>query len=311
MRITFLCPPADKLNGGIKYIFRMAEALQADGFPAVVAEQNQRHPDWFSSGAKLVGYDALSPRPDEILVLPEDQPELLRTLATWPQRKIVYCQNHFYAAIGALGCTSFADFGISAILCGSVTIQHYCTERHAGLPTYLVPCAIDTARFKPSHQAKAPEIALVPRKRPIEAIYLQDMFRHSYPQWHHIAWSPLDNLPESALAERLGQAALFLSLSRLDGFGLTPLEAMAAGCVVAGFTGIGGQEYAAPQNGFWTAEDDFPACLQALDAALTLWQTGGAPLAAYQANAQATVARYTPQAFAAAVRDAWTSMLHA
>lgn len=310
MRITFLCPPAEKLNGGIKYIFRMAAALQADGFSAVVAEQNQRHPDWFSSDAKLVGYDALTPRADEILVLPEDQPELLRTLASWPQRKIVYCQNHFYAAIGALGSRSYADFGVSAILCGSVTIQRYCAERHADIPAYLVPCAIDTALFKPA-QVKVPEITLIPRKRMVEAVYLQDMFRHRYPQWQQIGWQPLQNLPETALAERLEQAAVFLALSRLDGFGLTPLEAMAAGCVVAGFTGIGGQEYATPQNGFWAAEDDFPACLQALDAALTLWQTGGAPLAAYHTAATATVAGYTPQAFAAATRDAWTSILYA
>lgn len=310
MRITFLCPPAEKLNGGIKYIFRMAEALQADGFSAVVAEQNQRHPEWFVSAAKLIGYDALVPRNDEVLVLPEDQPELLRTLASWPQRKIVYCQNHFYAAIGALGSRTYADFGVSAILCGSVTIQRYCAERHAGITAYLVPCAIDTALFKPA-PAKTPEIALIPRKRPIEAIYLQDMFRHRSPQWQHVAWSPLDNLPESALAERLGQAAVFLALSRLDGFGLTPLEAMAAGCVVTGFTGIGGQEYATPQNGFWAAEDDFPACLQALDEALKLWQAGDDPLAAYRANTHATVAHYTPEAFAAAARAAWTSILYA
>lgn len=192
----------------------MAEALQADRFNAVVAEQHSKHPEWFTSGAKIVGYDTLTPRTGEILVLPEDQPELLRQhLAEWPQRKVVYCQNHFYAAIGALGSASYADFGVSAILCGSVTIQRYCADRHAGLPSHLVPCAIDTHRFKPA-AAKTPEIVLIPRKRVVEAVYLQDMFRHRYPQWAQISWQPVLNLPETALAERLGQAAVFLGLSR-------------------------------------------------------------------------------------------------
>lgn len=310
MRITFLCPPAEKLNGGIKYIFRMAEALAADGFDAVVAEQHSRHPDWFVSNAKIIGYDALAPRNGEILVLPEDQPELLRTLTEWPQRKIVYCQNHFYAAIGALGSASYADFGVSAIICGSATILRYCADRHAGVPAYLVPCGIDTRLFKPA-ATKAQAIALIPRKRAVEAIYLQDMFRHRYPEWAHIGWQPLQNMPEAALAERLGQAAVFLSLSRLDGFGLTPLEAMASGCVVAGFTGIGGQEYTAPTNGFWAAEDDFPACVLALQRAVMLSQTGGAPLEQYLAGTKETVARYTPEACAAAVRAAWASILYA
>ncbi len=309
MRITFLCPPVGKLNGGIKYIFRMAEALRRDGFDAVVCEQQKARPAWFASDAPLIGYDALQPRNGEIIVLPEDQPELLKTLTQWPQRKVVYCQNHFYAAIGALGSKSYADFGVTDILCGSATILRYCADRHRGLAMHLVPCGIDGKLFAPA-PARKPQIACVPRKRVIEAIYLQDMFRHQYPQWGAINWLELNHLTETALAAALGESAVFLALSRLDGFGLTPLEAMSAGCVVAGFTGIGGQEYATKENGVWAAEDDFPACLTALDQALQLWQTAGPSLQAYQAAARATALRYSPEAFAAATRSAWTSILH-
>ena len=69
-------------------------------------------------------------------------------------------------------------------------------------------------------------------------------------------------------AAAMGEAGVFLSLGRLESLGLTPLEAMACGCIVAGFTGIGGQEYASPANGFWAAEDDFPSCIKQLRAAL-------------------------------------------
>jgi glycosyltransferase involved in cell wall biosynthesis len=32
---------------------------------------------------------------------------------------------------------------------------------------------------------------------------------------------------------------------------VAPAEAMASGCIVVGYTGTGGLEYATPQNGFW------------------------------------------------------------
>jgi hypothetical protein len=198
MRIVFLCPPIGKLNGGIKYIFRMAETLCADGFDAVVCEQDKAKPSWFTSNAPLIGYDALQPRQGDILVLPEDQPDMLRTLATWPQRKIIYCQNQFYAALGTTGATSYADYGVTDILCSSQTIRAYCAERHPQIPTHLVPCSVDSTLFKPS--AKIEQIAYAPRKRMIESAYLQDMFHHHYPQWRAVPWLELSNLSEAQIA---------------------------------------------------------------------------------------------------------------
>lgn len=309
MRIVFLCAPASKINGGIKYTFRMAESLRRDGFEAVVCEKGSLRPAWFDSAAPIIGLDSLQPQPGEALVLPEDQPDLLKHLADWPQRKIIYCQNPFYAAFSALGCNSFADYGVSALLCGSLSIMDYAAQRHPDVPRYHVPCSVDSALFKP-HAPKSPIIALLPRKRPVEAAYLQDMFRSQYPQWHHVAWQEIGAAHEQDVAAALGKAAVFLSLSRLESFGLTPLEAMAAGCLVAGFTGIGGREYATAQNGFWAAEDDFPACLHGLDHALTLWQQGGATLTNHLTAGQTTAASYTPETFAAATRQAWTSILY-
>jgi hypothetical protein len=306
-RIIFICPPSGKINGGIKYLFRMAEALQAQGQDAVVCEATQTRPAWFASTAPLVGLEALAPNPAQILVLPEDQPALLRTFATWPQRKIIYCQNHFYAAIGIDKSAGFAAFGVTDMLCSSATIVAYCRERHPQLTPHFIPCGVDPAHF--AAKPKQSRIALVPRKRQIEALYLRDMFCHHYPAWRDIIWQELTDCSEASMATALGEAAVFLALSRLDGFGLTPIEAMAAGCVVAGFTGIGGRDYATAANGFWADEDDFPAALTALQQALTLWQTGGAPLAAYHAAAQATAAHYTPALFAAAIAKVWVALL--
>lgn len=307
MRILFLCPTADKINGGIKYIFRMAEALRADGHDAVVFEKNSVRPHWFPSTAPLVNERELQPRADEIIVLPEDQPDVLRTIASWPQQKIIYCQNHFYAAIGAQGAHSFANFGVKDILCSSKTIMDYCAERHPGTRLHHIPCSVDPHVFKPGTKTRS--LALIPRKRPVEAAFLQDKLIAQSSTWRDIEWISLHNTDENAIAESLGRAAVFLSLSRLDGFGLTPIEAMASGCVVAGFTGIGGREYATPNNGFWAEEDDLPGCYAALTQALAFWSAGGKPLEDYRQATQKTADRYTPDAFTAAVREAWNSIL--
>lgn len=296
MNIVFLCPPATVINGGTKYLYKMGEVLAAQGHEVQMFEQEGRRPTWFPTKLPVVGQGVLRPRADQAFILPEDQPKLLDSVRTWPQRKVIYAQNHFYAALGVGEAESYADYGVTHILCSSQAIYAYAQLRHPKLKPYVIPCAIDTGLFKPGLKQK--RIAYMPRKRGIEASYLRDMFRHLYPEYRNWAWDSIHDQAETETARRLGEAQLFLSLSRLEGFGLTPLEAMAAGCVVAGFTGIGGREYANDSNGFWANEDDFPACLAALKQAVDL--ASAAPsdsTTAYRSAAAATLARYTDATF--------------
>lgn len=304
MKIVFFCPPVSVINGGIKHIFRMAEALIDQGRDAVVFEQNGQRPSWFASSAPVVGQGLFAPGADHIYVLPEDQPHILADFARLPQRKVIYSQNHFYGALGIGNAASFADYGVTDILCSSQTIYDHCRLRHASLRAHVVPCAVDAAQFRPG--AKKNIIAFMPRKRAIEAVYIRDMFRFASPHYRDWHWQEISNVGEAEAARLMGEARVFLSLSRLEGFGLTPLEAMASGCVVAGFTGIGGREYATAQNGFWADEDDFPACVAALGnaAAHSLGATDP-----HQSAIAQTLARYTPETFRHGVKTAWDAIL--
>jgi len=309
MKIIFFCPSVTVINGGIKHIFRMAETLIAQGRDAAVFEQNGQRPAWFASTAPIVGQSIFTPTADHIYVLPEDQPHILADFARLPQRKVVYSQNHFYGALGVAHAAGFADYGVSDILCSSRTIYDHCRIRHPSVRAFIVPCAVDSGFFKPAAQKKN-TVAFMPRKRLIEAAYLRDMFRFTYPQYRGWDWQEIANVGEGGAARMLGEARVFLSLSRLEGFGLTPLEAMAAGCVVAGFTGIGGREYATPANGFWVDEDDFPACIAALAQAVELSARSGNALESHRAACRETVAAYTPDSFAKGVKDAWDVILN-
>ena len=308
MKIVFLCPSVSVINGGIKHIFRMAEALIAQGRDAVVFEQNGQRPAWFASTAPIVGQEVFSAQADHIYVMPEDQPHLLADFAAFPQRKVIYSQNHFYGALGIGAAASYADYGVTDILCSSRTIYDHCRIRHPFLRAFVVPCAVDAALFK-SAVAKRNSIAFMPRKRAVEATYIRDMFRFTYPQYRDWKWREISNVGEVETARLLGEASVFLSLSRLEGFGLTPLEAMASGCVVAGFTGIGGREYASSDNGFWVNEDDFPACVEALAQAVAQSQATGEAREAYETACCQTLTLYTPQTFQQGVKEAWDAIL--
>src|ERR1700761_8779342 len=120
-KIVFFCLPVSVINGGIKHIFRMAEALIAQGRDAVVFEQNGQRPDWFASTAPIVGQGIFTPEADHLYVLPEDQPRILADFARFPQRKVIYSQNHFYGALGIGAAQSYADYGVTDILCSSRT----------------------------------------------------------------------------------------------------------------------------------------------------------------------------------------------
>ncbi|MGE3622913.1 MAG: glycosyltransferase [Bdellovibrionales bacterium] len=307
MQIVFFSPPANAINGGIKYIFRMAEALRPLGHDAVVIEEQERRPAWFPSTVPIVGQNFLQPNAAQVYVLPEDQIHMLKPLKDWPQRKVIYNQNHFYSTFRLGDLESYSDYGVEHIICSSRMIHEHARMRHPNCAAHVVPYAIDSALFRPG--AKHDRIAYMPRKRAVEAAYIRDTFRFLYPQYRHWQWQELNNMDAGDIARAMGEAKVFLSLSRLEGFGLTPLEAMASGCVVAGFTGIAGREYATDANGFWADEDDFPGCITQLAAAVALASGDPADRQNHTAACRQTLAGYTPEVFEQAVKEVWQRIL--
>lgn len=167
-----------------------------------------------------------------------------------------------------------------------------------------VPCFADERVFRPG-AAKAPAVACAPRKRPLEAQAIQAMFRRFHPRHAAIGWSALEEASEATVAEVFARSALFLSLSRLESVGMTPLEAMASGCVCAGFTGIGGRDFATPENGFWVPEDDCEAAADALAEAADVVRAAGPELARRIEAGRATADLWSYARFRTALEAAW------
>lgn len=303
-RIVYLGFPNGEVAGGQKMILRHVETLRDLGFEAVVWQgpSNVMPPVFAHRAPVEVGTPF---RADDVLVVPSDAPNALRQAADFPQRVIVNCQNQFafasvgVAAVDAFGPERLPVFVVPGRICGEAIRRLY-----PAAEVEIVPCFVDDRLFRPG-PARRDQVAYVPRKRPLEPQAIRAFLEKGRPEHAALPWVKLENVAETEVAAALAGSSLFLSLARFESVGMTALEAMACGCVVAGFTGIGGWEYATEANGFWAREDDLVAAADALARAADLVAAGGAPLAAHCEVARATAKAWSYGRFKAALEEVW------
>ncbi|MBW8813573.1 MAG: glycosyltransferase [Caulobacterales bacterium] len=285
-------------------MFRHVEALVAHGYDAVVRIPiSAPVPEWFQHHAPV---ERMTGRPgvDDILVLPEDDGELLAACSRLPNRKVIFCQNPYAAALrGVLAVREAVRAAYPVMMACSDGVGDWVRRFVGPERVVTVPGFADERLFVPA--PKLPLIACMPRKRRIEGAAIRNMFARLYDGPTAWRWDLVDGRTEAEAAVALGRASVFLSLARLEGMSMTIVEAMACGCLVAGFTGIGPREYAGPQNGFWVEEDDCEAAAHALVRATRLAEAGGPAAEAMRAAARDTAARWSHAASVEALLRFW------
>jgi hypothetical protein len=301
-RIVYLAFSNGGLQGGHKMIFRHVETLRELGFEATcyIGAQN-KVPDWFDHTAPVEVATPL--RPDDIVVLPDDASPSLRQAASAGLRSVIFAQNPYNFAAKSFEAVDLFQTPPPFI---AVAPRLAATVRRAypGAAVEIVPCFADERLFRPGPSPQA-AVAFAPRKRPLEAAATRNLFRKLHPSHAGLPWVELDGATEVQVAQAMAGSTLFLSLSRLESVGMTPLEAMASGCVCAGFAGVGGLEYATPDNGFWVPDDDCEAAADALARAADLVSAGGAPLRRHREAALETARQWSYATFRVALEAAW------
>jgi hypothetical protein len=272
-RIVYLSWPAKEISGGIKLAFRHVEALLMHRQDAVIATSDGIGPTWFSTRAPVISIRQVQ-RESDILVFPENNAKLLQHFKDWPNPKVVFCQNQFMACRGLAGAKCYGDYGVTDILAEGRHAVEFCERRCPSLRIASVPAYVDTNTFRP-HPAKKLQIAFAPRKRSHELEVIKDLFRGEHPQFSAVPWVPIADCTERQVADILADSAVYLSLCRFEAYPLSLLEALASGCIVAGFTGFGGRIYATSANGFWAAEDDCLDCATQLHRAVAMVAAAG------------------------------------
>lgn len=246
--------------------------------------------------------------PEDWLVVPEVMPpESFAQLAKLPCHVAIHNQNPFYTFRGFVDVASMNAYPLAGGLCCS-RFTRDTLLRWGSTTDWQVVRPMVLPHFAQAARQATPvrQIAYMPRKRPADAAALKTLFRGLYPEHAQVPWVEIHDMTRPQVAQALAQSRVFASLSRDEGLGLPPLEAMAAGCLVCGFDGGGGQEYATPENGYWVAEGDLEGFARALHTALTL--EAGA-VSARVAAGQASAAAFSEANFDQQLAAAWQHLL--
>lgn len=296
---AFTLPP---LSGGHFVALEHVAALQRAGFNARILYLGPE--DGAARFGQPVARAGTPLSPDDVVVAGEDHRGLLTQLRGAQCRKVLHHQAVYYTFAGfetvdTLRGYPFAHVLVPSDFCAdklrAMGVGHPISRVRPGVPDYFRPLA------------KTLSIAVAPRKRPIEANFLQGWFGARVPDFAGVPWVPLNGLSRPDCAKALGGAAVFAALPLLESLGLMNLEAMAAGCHVVGYTGHGGSEYARADNGDWIADGDHDAFVETLAQACRLFRAG-ADNPRIAAGA-ATAAAFTPANFERELLAAWDAIL--
>src|SRR5690606_19633484 len=185
---------------------------------------------------KEVGFQL---RSNDIVLCPEITPYL--GLDFGAAKRVMFAQNwtHMYGMLKTEDShASYTGLGYDRIMvCGSYLQSRL--DRDPVDRVHLVNNFIDLDKFQPNHNRRIPgRIMALPRKNPDDLSAIMRAVSNRNPEFRLV-----DGVSEAQMIDEFQQADIFLATGYPEGFGLPPLEAMACGASVVGFTGGGVNEF--------------------------------------------------------------------
>ena len=293
-RIIYYLTRASGPSGGIKVMLEHVGILRAAGFEAFAYTKNhEQRPTAFDIDVPMLT-GAIGITPHDIIIRPETfSARDLEATSKGGLWQAIFAQNHYYCRHSLGQARRYADLGVQDVFCASHRIKRFLEENGIAQAVPVIPCAIEAPRSPASGRVE--QIVAMPRKRPLEHDFIKQVFALRHPHLADIPWVAIENIPHREVLETLSRSTIFLSLQRFEGFGLPALEAMAAGCLVVGFAGDGGWDYADTSNGLWVQDDALEAAADAIaTAAAGLRDDHPSALAMIEAG-KATAARHGPE----------------
>lgn len=271
-QVYYLCVDSDWPTGGNRTIYRHVDALNAAGIAAAVLHHRRGFAcSWFDHDTRVTGANAITLTPRDILVVPEFYGPDLHNVPPGP-RLVILNQGAYLTFAGVRSTLPGAPYrtvpAIEAILVVSHDSADYLRYAFPEMRIARIRNVLDGRIFHPSGTPPGRRIAVMPRNR--AAGVCAQLFHLLRARGCLEAWEivNIDGHSERETAEALRSCAIFLSFSEREGFGMPPAEAMACGCYVIGFTGLGGREYFDPATSTPVEEGNILAFAKATEQAL-------------------------------------------
>lgn len=275
--VYYLAPDLPHPSGGTRTIYRHVDQLNATGVDAVVVHHNRRFRcDWFPNNTRIQAAGDVAPAAHDLLVVPEWYAAGFDRLPV-AVRKVVFNQGPYHT----FDCIPFADTGpgepysglpnLAGILTVSADGASLLRCTFPGTPVHQVRSVVDRRVFQPADRAPDKALAYIARRRPDEREHLLHILRArgALAGWRLV---PIEGCTEAQTAHLMRSCAIFLSFSHREGFGLPPAEAMACGCYVVGYTGLGGRDYFDPAYCAPIPDGDLVAYAHAVEDAMRCYE---------------------------------------
>lgn len=272
-RIYYFCPDFSQPSAGTRRLYRHVFHLNRLGYDAVVAHQRRGFSlTWHEYKVPVVWVeDVLNIGPSDVLVFPEGMVSLMQSTRNFPCKRVGIALNWAYIHRNLPQGETWPDYGIRQAITPSPLIKRF-LEWSMGIEVTLVANYVDAKRYRYDPATKRPKISYMVRKDPAGDI-LQAIFRRKHDSaGSKLEWVRLDRMEEDEFAGHLRESRIFIATSTQEGMPTSLLEAMASGCLVIGFSGIGGNDYligsGGEQNCILIENGDLPGLGKALDRTL-------------------------------------------
>lgn len=237
--------------------------------------------------------------PEDFVIIPEGFPNVMEKFSQIACKKIVLAQSWYYILNSLQMGQKWQQFGIRDVMSISNGITEYINAIMPGLNIKNCTQSIDTDLFKKySLTEKFPKVAFMPGRSQDAVMKTYNViktFYAFYPQFRWIRFDELKGLSKEEFAERLGTSSICLYTDEIAGFGTMPLESMACGTHVVGWTPLGGKEYMNANNGFWASNGDIFQLAELLGIAVEKMVTGQLDSEEVSKQYEITLAKYTKE----------------
>lgn len=245
-KIFYFCFSQDNISGGSKEIYRHVDILNQNGYEAYVIHTiSNFRLKWFENETKVIYWDDFLKIYNEnidFVVLPED---LDVRILTFPGKNKVIFHQGLYHGFRAYGWKKIEQYpylhpDIKAVMVVSEHSKKTMQFMYPEQKIYRVKCGVDLNKFSYKLlKEKQKIISCNPDKRPLDISLLFHMLKSREAQklnaLNEFEWSFIYKKNEFEVIKILQDSLIFIFLSREEGFGLMPIEAMACGALVFSF----------------------------------------------------------------------------
>jgi len=237
--------------------------------------------------------------PEDFVIIPEGFPNVMEKFSQIACKKIILAQSWYYILNSMQIGQKWQQFGIQDVMSISSGISEYINAIMPGLKIKNCTQEIDRETFKKNKITdKFPKIAFMPGRTQDAVIKTYNViktFYSFYPNFRWIRFDELKGLSKEEFSERLASSSICLYTDEIAGFGTMPLEAMACGTHVVGWTPLGGKEYMTADNGFWAANGDIFQLAELLGIAVEKMITGQLDSEEVHKQYDITLSKYTSE----------------